>query len=348
MRKTTLATLIALACFMMPLAHAQVSAAPASEGAAAVDADLVAAGQALTADLHAGDTAAVWARFDDTMRAAMDEAALAAFRDQLLAQLGEEASVASEEIVDVQGAKAYVRISTWSKAPGRVMTQWVFGPDRRVAGFFIRPAEPPKEAASPHLDRDTVAHLRLPFEGEWFVAWGGRTIEQNYHAATPGQRFAYDFLQRVDGSTHTGDGTELAQYHCWNEPILAPADGTVVTAVDGLPDQAIGTTNREQPAGNHVILDLGHGEYALLAHFREGSVAVQAGQAVAAGDEIGRCGNSGNTSEPHLHFHLQDSSVFREGLGLPAFFNGYVADGAPVARGEPLRGQVIRAASDAD
>ena len=79
----------------------------------------------------------------------------------------------------------------------------------------------------------------------------------------------------------------------------------------------------------------------MLAHLRQGSVAVGQGQQVAAGDTLGRCGNSGNTSEPHLHFHLQDSPVFGQGNGLPAFFNDYTADGKAVDRGEPVQGQVV-------
>jgi len=130
--------------------------------------------------------------------------------------------------------------------------------------------------------------------------------------------------------------------------ILAPADGTVLDAVDGLPDQAIGTRNTKAITGNHVMLDLGNGEYAMLAHLRQGSVAVKAGQRVVAGQELGRCGNSGNTSEPHLHFHLQDAPEFGQGNGLPAFFERYVADGEVVERGEPVRGQTIApGASDA-
>src|SRR3546814_13403251 len=77
---------------------------------------------------------------------------------------------------------------------------------------------------SPYLDYQTKARLRLPFEGEWYVVWGGHDIEQNYHAATPGQRFAYDLLKIVDGSSHRGDGSALEDYYCWNEKILAPAD----------------------------------------------------------------------------------------------------------------------------
>lgn len=318
---------------------AGVAATPAGSGD-----DTLADGRELTRAFLDGDSAAVHARFDDRMQAAMDAATLAGFREQVAAQLGEEQAVTSEEAGQVQGMDTYVRVSRWSKLPGPVLTQWVFGPDGRVAGFFIRPADAqPQAAESPHLQRDTVADLRLPFHGDWYVFWGGRDIEQNYHAVNAGQRFAYDFVQRVDGRSHTGDGSELAQYHCWDEPILAPAGGTVVATVGDLPDQAIGTTNAIQPAGNHVMLDLGHGEYALLAHLRQDSVAVEAGQQVAAGDELGRCGNSGNTSEPHLHFHLQDSPVFGEGLGLPAFFNDYTADGEAVERGEPVQGQVVRA-----
>src|SRR3546814_14405937 len=121
--------------------------------------------------------------------------------------------------------------------------------------------------------------------------------------------------------------------------ILAPADGTVLEAVDGLPDQAIGTRNTNAAAGNHVMLDLGHGEYAMLAHLRRGSVAVEAGQQAAAGDDPVRCGNSGNTSEPHLHLHLPDAPQLGHGHGLPVFFEDYTAHGPAVTLGPPGKGQ---------
>ena len=328
--------LIAAACLLSaPTPAAEATAAPARG-------DTMAAGRALTRAFLDGDLATVYARFGQGMRDAMDAASLAAFRKKVDQQLGEEKDVLSEEPQRVDGLDAYVRMSRWSKVPVTIRTQWVFAPDGKVAAFSIQPTQAAQvEAASPYLDRDTIADLRLPFEGKWHVFWGGRTLAQNYHAADPGQRFAYDFVKRVGGSTHRGDGSALDQYYCWDQPILAPAPGTVVERVGDLPDQAIGTANPRQPAGNHVMLDLGHGEYALLAHLRKGSIVVEPGQAVTTGDLLGRCGNSGNTSEPHLHFHLQDSPRFGNGLGLPAFFNDYVADGRPVAHGEPLRGQTI-------
>jgi murein DD-endopeptidase MepM/ murein hydrolase activator NlpD len=90
-----------------------------------------------------------------------------------------------------------------------------------------------------------------------------------------------------------------------------------------------------------VILDHGNGEFSLLAHLRRGSVAVRPGATVAAGQKLGECGNSGNTSEPHLHYHLQNTAVFGRAEGLPAQFMVYTADGRPVTRGEPVRGQTI-------
>ena len=334
--KHILLALLATLALMGTPAHAAGS--PGDEAADPVTRQ----GRELTRLFLDGDHAALRARFDDAMQARMSEAALASFRTQVDAQLGEEQSVVSEDVVQVQGLDSYVRMSKWSKLPDTVLTQWVFAPDGRVAGFVIRPADAtPKAAESPHLQRDTVADLRLPFDGDWYVFWGGRDIARNYHAANAAQRFAYDFVQRVDGRSHSGDGRELAQYHCWGELILAPADGRVIEVVGDLPDQPIGTTDTAHPAGNHVMLDLGSGEYAVLAHLRQGSVAVGQGQQVAAGDILGRCGNSGNTSEPHLHFHLQDSPVFGQGNGLPAFFNDYTADGKAVDRGEPVQGQVV-------
>jgi len=332
-----------LAAAPMP-GHSQ-AAAPAAPATSATDTTpqddpAMQAGRELSQLFLQGDTDAVWARMSPQMQQALGSAAaLAQFRAQVGQQLGEEQAVLDESVGTDQGVHAYVRTSRWSKLPAPILMHWALDDAGKVAGFSVQPK--PQAAPSPHLDYQTKAHMRLPFDGQWYVFWGGHDIEQNYHAASPGQRFAYDLVKRVDGSSHRGDGSALEDYYCWNEKILAPADGTVLEAVDGLPDQAIGTRNTEAIAGNHVMLDLGNGEYAMLAHLRQGSVAVEAGQQVAAGDELGRCGNSGNTSEPHLHFHLQDAPAFGKGNGLPAFFEGYTADGKAVERGEPVKGQTV-------
>jgi hypothetical protein len=270
--------------------------------------------------------------------------ALKKFRDDLETGFGAETGPPEEKTLRHEGYDIYIRTARWAKSGAPVLMQWTFDEERRIAGFFVR--RTPQVAESRFLDYQTKARLSLPFEGEWFVFWGGRTIEQNYHAADKAQRFAYDFLIRRDGASHTGDPSKLENYFCWDRSILAPADAIVAALADDLPDQAIGETDAGNAAGNHVVLDLGNGEYAFLAHLRRGSVAVKPGERVQQGTELGRCGNSGNTTEPHLHFHLQTTPILHQGEGLPAFFEGYVADGRPVARGEPLQGQVVAPARD--
>ncbi len=129
-------------------------------------------------------------------------------------------------------------------------------------------------------------------------------------------------------------------------PIRAPGSGTVVAAVDGVDDNQPVTMNPSQPLGNHVIVDHGNGEYSFLAHFKKGSVKVETGSRVGSGDLLGLCGNSGNSSEPHLHYHLQTTADFGQGEGLPVQFRSFLADGEAVSRGEPVRGQTVEAPTE--
>ncbi|MEO1244975.1 MAG: peptidoglycan DD-metalloendopeptidase family protein [Pseudomonadota bacterium] len=303
----------------------------------------LALGQGVVEQFYAGNTSAVWPRMTADMQKAIGrESNLKNVRDSVFAQLGTEERLLSERVESSGGFDVYLRRTSFSESAAPVTITVSFDRERRIAGFLIRPE--PEAAESPYLDYDTQAQLRLPFDGEWYVFWGGRSVEQNYHAIASDQRFAYDFVMLRNGRSHTGDGTLNEQYHCWEQPILAPAAGIVTTAVDGLPDLNPGDMDGAMPAGNHVILNLGNDEFALFAHLRQDSIAVEKGDKVAAGEVLGLCGNSGNTSEPHLHFHIQDQDGFGKGLGKPAFFLDYLADGEPVERGEPLRGQRVEAA----
>lgn len=303
-------------------------------------------GRRYTQWLYVGQTDSLWALFSPQMRQVVPSAqAMAGMGRQMQAQLGAETEVLSERVLDpaqTQGLTVYVRSARYANAP--VVLDVTVATDSAgiIHGFSVRPQPPREPAPSSYLEYQTRTPLRLPFEGDWYVFWGGRTLAQNYHSAYRDQRFAYDIIIRRDGSSHTGDGKSLEQYHCWGQPILAPGAGTVVTALDSLPDQQPGRMDPENPPGNHVVVDHGNGEFSLLAHLRRGSVAVRAGQRVAQGQKLGECGNSGNTSEPHLHYHLQNAPGFGAGEGLPAQFNGYVADGQPVTRGEPVKGQTVR------
>jgi hypothetical protein len=213
--------------------------------------------------------------------------------------------------------------------------------------------------ASPPLPPDPAAGVmpgaeyRLPFAGAWIVVWGGNTEFQNYHARTPVTRHAYDVMIWKDGATYAGDGARNEQYHAWGQPALAPAGGTVVEVMDGLADlepglisdpaRAAGIDPTMHPAGNHVMIQTGDDEYLLIAHLQRGTVRVAQGDRVRTGDVLGLVGSSGNSSEPHIHIHLQDQADFLEptAIGLPLVFTNYVANGAPVESGQPEQGDLI-------
>jgi murein DD-endopeptidase MepM/ murein hydrolase activator NlpD len=326
----------------LPLAMLLVAALAC---AAEADTPIQKEGRALTLQFQRGETAAVFARMTPPMRETAGSAEdLKRFRAQVLAEAGPEQTVLSEGEVVVGPYRTYRRLARHTRADRPILTEWVFDGDLAIVGFIMKPD--PVPAPSQYLAYQTHARLRLPFDGAWYVFWGGRTVEQNYHAVVRDQRFAYDFVVITAGRTHDGDGSKVDNYYCWDRPVRAPSSATVVAAVDDFPDNVPGRTDPAHPVGNHVILDLGEGEFAVLAHLKNGSVRVAKGQRVERGAEIGRCGNSGNTTEPHLHFHLQDGAKFGAAEGLPAFFTNYVADGERIARGEPLRGQTVANATD--
>jgi hypothetical protein len=192
------------------------------------------------------------------------------------------------------------------------------------------------------MDYRTRTHLRLPFKGEWYVFWGGRTLDQNHHAASRSQRFAHDLAIMREGATHHGDGRSLGDYYCYGKPVLAPAAGTIAWLEDRHPDQEIGTSDPAHPIGNGVVIDHGNGEFSVIAHLQPGSLKVKLGQHVKTGQKLGKCGNSGNTSEPHVHYHLQNAIDIREADGLPAQFENLIIDGSRIERAEILRGQRVR------
>jgi murein DD-endopeptidase MepM/ murein hydrolase activator NlpD len=104
--------------------------------------------------------------------------------------------------------------------------------------------------------------------------------------------------------------------------------------------------NSRQIYGNHVVIDFSNGEFGVMCHFKKGSIRVKAGDLVKSHQILGLCGNSGNSSEPHLHIHLQDGKTLGSATGLPALFSNYMADGKMVQLGVPVRGQSISTAVD--
>ncbi|WP_433945200.1 peptidoglycan DD-metalloendopeptidase family protein [Paenibacillus sp. SN-8-1] len=161
----------------------------------------------------------------------------------------------------------------------------------------------PSYPATDHAYSKTT--FNYPFQGDWLVYWGGNNRFLNYHYEYEQERYAYDFLKVKDGYSYEGDPKLNQSYFAFDQPVLAPADGVVVAATDGIPDnEPVGKMNEEQPAGNVVTIQHNNGEYSTLAHFKKGSIQVKKGDVVTAGQLLGKCGNSGNSSEPHIHFQV--------------------------------------------
>lgn len=153
--------------------------------------------------------------------------------------------------------------------------------------------------------------LAPPFRGEWVVFQGGRSTLLNHHFPIRGQRHALDLTLRDAPRRDAVQPEKLQDYATFGQPIYAPVDGKVERAVGDRPDQQIGTTDLEQLVGNHVVIEMDDGRCVLLAHLQHDSVRVKEGQLVRTGDLIARCGNSGNTSEPHLHIQVQSRIEWR-------------------------------------
>lgn len=250
---------------------------------------------------------AISAHFTPKMHAAMDSAQFAAVREQIRGQLGAKQYVISETETPRASLTVYDQLVVVAQITQPVDVRWAFDSAGAIAGFFILPS-PVTEAVSAFTDYQTKTALRLPFTGEWHVLWGGRSLAQNRYASSPDQRFAIDF--------GVGNGA------CSGRPVLAPGDGTIADRVD---------------SANYIVIDHGNGEFSFLGNLQHGSIAVNTGQHVRQGDQLGRCG-------AYLHYHMQSTPSFMVGAGMPAQFQHYVADGTPIDRGEPIRGQVVRPA----
>lgn len=144
--------------------------------------------------------------------------------------------------------------------------------------------------------------------GRFVVAQGGGNRLLNYHHSHGAQRYAFD-ITAVSATGFRASGllpAELSRYVIFDKPVISPCDGDVLEVQDGLPDQAPPRADPDHAAGNHAIIQCGKLKVT-LAHLRRGSVRVSAGEQVVTGGAIGNVGNSGNTSEPHLHIHATDA-----------------------------------------
>jgi len=171
--------------------------------------------------------------------------------------------------------------------------------------------------------------------GRWIAADGCCLAHRHVRAALPingkftvAQRFAIDWEKlSEDDLIYVGDPLDVNNYFSYGEEIIAVASGRVVTAVDKYEDQIPGQLPPglpiEEADGNYVVIDIGGGNFAFYAHMIKGSITVKEGDFVTRGQVIGHLGNSGNTSAPHLHFHMLAGPASLGSNGLPYITDGY-------------------------
>ncbi|WP_245604720.1 M23 family metallopeptidase [Paucisalibacillus globulus] len=180
-----------------------------------------------------------------------------------------------------------------------------------------------------HYSKNTYI---MPIKNEWFVFWGGTNEFINYHYIFESQRYAYDLVVMKDKQTYKNNTMRNKNYFAFEQEVVAPADGKVLKVINTIIDNTPGEMNESQPAGNYVILEHPNKEYSLLAHFKQQSIAVKEGDVVKQGQIIGLCGNSGNSSEPHIHFQVMDSPDYMTCRSIRIRFN----DGL-----EPIQGDTV-------
>ena len=184
-----------------------------------------------------------------------------------------------------------------------------------------KPQTRQKVVVDMNVSRTKPVVIRAPLHGKnWWTPNGPANdsihrrvvVALANHLGLP-ERFAVDWVQLgADGNSFSGNQSDNRSYHCYGTEVLAVADGKVVGVKDGIKENvpnaaevAVSIT-LETIGGNYVMEDIGGGRYAFYAHLTPGTIGVKVGDSVRAGERLARLGNSGNSTEPHLHFHICD------------------------------------------
>ena len=284
------------------------------------------------------DYARIEKEFNAEMSVAITSVKLKEFLDETQSQLGKIIKLEAPNFV---ASTAAVFPAEFERATMSLII--ALDAQGKIAGLRIAP---PQQQPTPKNSKRNQTKLALPFNGEWFVFWGGDTALQNYHQDVPNQRFAFDILKiGADGKSHKNDGKKNEDYYAFGQEIIAPGNGIVTYVVDGVHDNIPGEMNRIFVPGNLVVIKHAEGEYSLFAHFKQNSIRVKVGDKVTKGQIIGLCGNSGNSSEAHLHYQFQNAPFFADEASMKVFFEKLAVkrDGKTELKADysPSKGDVI-------
>ena len=284
----------------------------------------------------------IWALLNENLKKRTGtEAKYAEFNKKLRDRMGAETSMLEENIVPYIFAPdtVYSRLSNFARIPMPVMTMITINQRGQIDAMTINPV--PTVAEGKFAGYTDNNKLKLPFNDEWLVYQGGRNVFDNGYAMSDDQRYSIDFAYLKDGRLFSGKGgigIKAEDYYCFGQTIASPADGKIIKAEGGYDDNPPGKPSGDPADGNIVVISFGSGETAFMNHLKQNSLKVKIGDQVKQGQEIAQCGNSGAGPIPHVHFQLQRGG----GVPLPAQFVDYIADGKPVASGEPKRGQMVK------
>ncbi|WP_298332187.1 M23 family metallopeptidase [Haloactinopolyspora sp.] len=215
---------------------------------------------------------------------------------------------------------------------------------------------------APGGDRtDEPRAVRAPVQGRWLAMNSPATKVPSHGTRAYGQSHAVDLVfdpeDRPRPEFGAGAGMRPpSDFPAFGQPVLAPVAGRVVGVRDDARDhrsrsrwwavlymlvegmiREIG--GARHIVGNHIVIDTGDGCFALVAHLRRDSAEVGIGDVVQAGQRLGQCGNSGNSSEPHVHVQLMDRASLSAARGMPMIFTGVTVGSAPGPVGMPANGE---------
>ena len=208
----------------------------------------------------------------------------------------------------------------------------------KINGFSVTPFK--DRSKLPKMKRN-LTKLILPFKGEWTVFWGGDTKELNHHVASEAEKNAFDMVIRNEkGNSFRTDGLANKDYYAFGQELISPSDGVIVSVIDGIKDNNPGELNPAYIPGNSVIIRTANNEYLFFAHFKQNSIQVKEGQNIKRGEILGLCGNSGNSSEPHIHFHnVVDINL---ATGVKCYFEKIILNGELITDYSPIKNDKIK------
>ena len=284
------------------------------------------------ANYNDGNYRAIYNQFNYSMKKALPVAKTEAFFTDLKNKLG---NITEVDFTKIKKEQHLYKITFISEDRDLLFSLDQYN---RIRGLLVTYHKPLDLKV---IERNTTKII-LPFKDEWSVFWGGVTEEQNYHVAYENQQYAYDMLIMKDNVSFSGDAKKNESYFVYGKEIIAPCDAKVVKVITGVADNIPGELNPEQLTGNTIVLETSKEEYLLFAHLKENSITVREGQFVRQGSVMAKCGNSGNTTEPHLHLSLQNHADMNISTGGKLYFNQIIVNGEMQQDYLPVKGDLIK------